>query len=213
MTFFGIGPFEILLIFVVALLVFGPDRLPQAAMQLGRWVGQFRRWSADITTEFREVTKEFSTEFEELRNVTQDLQNELRGVQADLANEMRQVAALSQGTEATETVTYGTPGDGMQTWAPASPGVTALATGYDGASQEADMSANPPPAATKDDPRVDVSVFDLDEVVLMPRSPRPVIASEANGHTSPEAVAVMAPPRRQPRADRPAYTRPLRRDG
>lgn len=218
MTFFGMGPLEILVILVVALIVFGPDKLPQVAMQVGRAVRDFRRWTADLTSEFRSVTQEFSSEFEELRSATQELQSELRGVQSDLANEMRMVSGALQlhegqpvagGVEAAE-VGAAAP----QTWAPASPG--AATTWTNGASQEAVMSASPPPVATKDDPRVDVSLFDLDDLVVMPRTSR-----ATNGHADQHglngenghAVAELATtrPTRQPRPDRSTYTRPLRR--
>ncbi|MFK7897867.1 MAG: twin-arginine translocase TatA/TatE family subunit [Myxococcota bacterium] len=45
---FGIGPMELLLILVVALLVFGPKRLPELARTLGRGMGEFRRASNDL---------------------------------------------------------------------------------------------------------------------------------------------------------------------
>lgn len=45
---FGIGPMELVLILVVALLVFGPKRLPELARTLGRGMGEFRRASADL---------------------------------------------------------------------------------------------------------------------------------------------------------------------
>ncbi len=45
---FGIGPMELLLIFVVALLVFGPKRLPELARTLGRGLAEFRRASNDL---------------------------------------------------------------------------------------------------------------------------------------------------------------------
>jgi len=48
---FGIGPSELLLILVVALLVLGPKRLPELARSLGKAMGEFRRATADITTE------------------------------------------------------------------------------------------------------------------------------------------------------------------
>lgn len=44
-----IGLGELLLIFVVALIVFGPQRLPEIAAQLGRAVYELRRASADLT--------------------------------------------------------------------------------------------------------------------------------------------------------------------
>lgn len=42
---------EILVILVVALLVIKPDRLPDAAFKLGRWVKWFRQMVAKIKNE------------------------------------------------------------------------------------------------------------------------------------------------------------------
>lgn len=39
----GIGPSELILLFVVGLLVLGPERLPKVASQVGRWAGRARR--------------------------------------------------------------------------------------------------------------------------------------------------------------------------
>lgn len=39
----GIGTSELILLFVVGLLVLGPERLPKAASQAGRWIGRARR--------------------------------------------------------------------------------------------------------------------------------------------------------------------------
>jgi sec-independent protein translocase protein TatB len=48
---FGIGPSELLVIMVIALLVLGPRRLPELARSLGKALGEFRRATADITAE------------------------------------------------------------------------------------------------------------------------------------------------------------------
>lgn len=40
---FNIGSFEVLIIFIVALLVLGPERLPGAIKTSGLWIGRFRR--------------------------------------------------------------------------------------------------------------------------------------------------------------------------
>ena len=45
---FGIGGWDMLLIGVVALLVFGPKRLPELARSMGRGLAEFRRASSDL---------------------------------------------------------------------------------------------------------------------------------------------------------------------
>ena len=40
---FGIGPTELLVILVIALLVLGPQRLPDLARSLGKAIGEFKR--------------------------------------------------------------------------------------------------------------------------------------------------------------------------
>lgn len=53
---FGIGFTEILVILVVALLVFGPQRLPELARSLGKSLAEFRRASTDLRHSFYEAT-------------------------------------------------------------------------------------------------------------------------------------------------------------
>ncbi|HEY3227958.1 MAG TPA: twin-arginine translocase TatA/TatE family subunit [Roseiflexaceae bacterium] len=44
MNFLGVGPGELLLIFILMLVVVGPDRLPGLARQFGRWLVSIRNW-------------------------------------------------------------------------------------------------------------------------------------------------------------------------
>lgn len=48
---FDIGFSELLLISLVALLVLGPERLPVAARNAGRWIGQAKRAMNSIKTQ------------------------------------------------------------------------------------------------------------------------------------------------------------------
>ena len=45
---FGIGGWEMLVIGVIALLVFGPKRLPELARSMGKGLAEFRRASSDL---------------------------------------------------------------------------------------------------------------------------------------------------------------------
>jgi len=48
---FGIGVPELLVILVVALLVLGPQRLPEVAKALGKALAEFRRATSDLSEE------------------------------------------------------------------------------------------------------------------------------------------------------------------
>lgn len=55
---FGIQPIHIIIVVVVALLVFGPERLPQMGRDLARMINQFRAGADEMTKGFRdEVAK------------------------------------------------------------------------------------------------------------------------------------------------------------
>jgi sec-independent protein translocase protein TatA len=51
----SLGPAEILVILVVALLVFGPHRLPEVGRQVGRTMREFRRWQHTMRRDLDEV--------------------------------------------------------------------------------------------------------------------------------------------------------------
>lgn len=59
---FDIGFQELVIIFVVALLVFGPKRLPEVGRTLGKWIGELRKGIYDakmqMQSEFEEIQKE-----------------------------------------------------------------------------------------------------------------------------------------------------------
>jgi len=54
---FGIGLWEIAFILVIALLVFGPGSLPEAARAIGKGIRWLRKVSTDLTTE---ISKEIN---------------------------------------------------------------------------------------------------------------------------------------------------------
>ena len=59
MDFFGIGAGELLLILVIALIIWGPSRLPKIARTLGSVTRQLRKATSDFTTT---ITREVELE-------------------------------------------------------------------------------------------------------------------------------------------------------
>lgn len=55
---FNVGTPELLVILLVALIVLGPNKLPDAARQVGRFMGEFRRMSSGFQNELRDAMQE-----------------------------------------------------------------------------------------------------------------------------------------------------------
>jgi sec-independent protein translocase protein TatA len=55
MDFFGIGFFEILFVLIIALIIFGPGKLPEIARVMGRTMRTLKKATFDLTSQ---VTKE-----------------------------------------------------------------------------------------------------------------------------------------------------------
>ena len=55
---FDIGPTELLVIIVVAVIAIGPKELPAALRAAGRWIGQMRRMSAHFRSGFDAMIRE-----------------------------------------------------------------------------------------------------------------------------------------------------------
>ena len=103
MEFLGIGPAELLVILVLTLLVVGPQRLPEIAAQLGRFMRAFRRYSAQVTREFNETMHDLEQEYDQMKgewkDVGQGLDDAAKSVNTELtaaSNEAR--SALNEAT-------------------------------------------------------------------------------------------------------------------
>jgi len=68
---FGIGPSELVIILVIALLVLGPKRLPELAAGLGKGLAEFRRATSDINAELDEARRSVEEQTREAAKASQ----------------------------------------------------------------------------------------------------------------------------------------------
>ena len=90
MDFFGIGPLELMLILILALVVFGPGKLPEIGAKLG-----------SSLREMRKATREFSREIDETRQAIEGPINELKDPMQELAEPFQEAGTAIAGARET----------------------------------------------------------------------------------------------------------------
>jgi sec-independent protein translocase protein TatB len=70
MNILGMGPAELALIFVIALIVLGPGKLPQVAKTLGKAIRELRRMSLEVTAEFAKELRDVEAISREVKETT-----------------------------------------------------------------------------------------------------------------------------------------------
>lgn len=180
---FGIGYQEMFIILVVALVVFGPSRLPELAGQVGRYVRDFRRMTADLTEEFEKTVAEAD-------DIKRTITGEVTGMRSQVKSVSNSVKKDLQGTAKS-----GTAAAAKRPAAATSVKKLGAATERNQAvkkSAVASASRAKPvaaPVATKADPLADVSM--MEDEPVMPSNGVPIgSAAEKNGSA---AIAQPAP--------------------
>jgi TatA/E family protein of Tat protein translocase len=125
MNIFGMGPLEILLIMVIALIVFGPAKLPEIMGQIGRAIAEFRRTTSSLSEEFNRTIQ---AELNETRALVDDTKSTVTGVHSSITSAI---------TGSPAPVLTAAPGEGV-----------AAASGTNGTNGTATTQATPPLADT-----------------------------------------------------------------
>jgi Tat protein translocase TatB subunit len=195
---FGIGYQEMFIVLVVALVIFGPSRLPELAGQVGRWVRDFRRMSSDLTGEFEKTFAEVDEVKKTFQREMQGIQEEVEGVGKSARGELKKsgAKAIADGKKGagagvkkgTATATNPTrPTSLSKTSSKIGDAASNSARAKTGRGDKLDGHAlGTLPVATKADPLVDVSFFDADIDVLVANNG---LAASANGAAGDDAVS------------------------
>src|SRR5215208_1926311 len=78
MNFFGMGTWEIMIILVAALVIFGPDRLPEMAGKIGKQIRDLRQMSSDLTGEFERTAG--------VQELKRSIQGEVSGMKSQVSS-------------------------------------------------------------------------------------------------------------------------------
>ena len=97
----NIGMTELLVFGIIALLVLGPEKLPEAARFAGKWYGKVKRMVSnvqnDIDRELRmsELREQMQNEMKRIQELEQKMQAQMQHIQQQniLANEKHQETA------------------------------------------------------------------------------------------------------------------------
>jgi len=90
MNIFGLGPLEIILILVIALIVFGPAKLPEIMGQVGKAIADFRRATSDLSDEFNRTIQ---AELQETRALIDETRSTVTGLQTSINSGISSTAA------------------------------------------------------------------------------------------------------------------------
>lgn len=177
MGILGMGWQEIALIAVVAVMIFGPDKLPEMAGQAGKLMRDFRRITQDMTGEFEKQTgvsvkdlksnvdKEIAGIKSEMAGTTSSVQRELNSVKSSVSKTATSVsksvsaAASSKSGSGTKSTTGSKSSSTAKKATSASTSKSSSTTNKSAGSTT--KTAAPAPAkASKNDPLADVSFMD-----------------------------------------------------
>src|SRR5262245_60840733 len=73
-----LGFSELLLIFFIAFLVFGPMKLPELGKSVGKGLNEFRRATDDLKATWNEQIKDVEKSVEEVKTTVNDAANEIK---------------------------------------------------------------------------------------------------------------------------------------
>ncbi|MGA2877491.1 MAG: twin-arginine translocase TatA/TatE family subunit [Bryobacteraceae bacterium] len=81
-----VGVQEMMVIFLVALVLFGPKKLPELGKTIGKAITEFRRAQSELKATFETHMRELEKESESIKEVTRSYTNEISRSAGDIYN-------------------------------------------------------------------------------------------------------------------------------
>ncbi len=106
---FGLGIGEILVILIVALLVFGPEKLPELARTLGKTTAELKRSLDEIKFEINSPKQEIQKQFKEIKQELNQVLTEEPKVAEEKSEEIATEIPKTKAPRKRKTITPKTP--------------------------------------------------------------------------------------------------------
>ncbi len=173
MDFLGVGPAELLLILVIALIAVGPERLPEIARTIARTMNNLRAMSQALTAEWQDELKAVNDIKAGAQELRQSLTEPFKAVQADLQQSVAEPLKQAQEAQANLQRTFSQPFSPPPVPSP-TPGTAQPSP------------AEPPPAAEAAKPAAGAAPFEqpLTPPLMLPIDP----PAPDNSTTQPQPV-------------------------
>lgn len=178
MNLFGMGAGEIMVIMIVALIIFGPGRLPEIMSQVGRTVREFKKATRDLTGEFQDSLQDVQATMGEMKTAVAEVKRETAQIASSIpasveqtigADEIRESVAGAAAVVKPEPATANGAAPAKSRTQRAARPKTATPDTAPAAIEPAPVesiaqngAAEAAPVATKDDPFADLA--ELDEI-------------------------------------------------
>ncbi len=167
MDFLGIGFWELAFVFIIAMMVFGPRRMPEIAAKAGKYVRDIRgmsqglmaEWQREITVatrldELQEARKELESIKQEFTNTQQQIGNAQKSLTDQVQQDFKEIQntiapPVEQKTTVTDNQLNDTPASPQDNDTPLSP--PSKKTKEDNSSSSINQSSNESSASTNSD--------------------------------------------------------------
>src|ERR1700683_112824 len=102
-----IGMQEMVALFLVALVLFGPKKLPELGRTIGKAITEFRRASNDLKATFEREMQSLERETQSLKETTAFVDNEIRSASVDFSQYELPPHGLAESSDSTVSDPYG----------------------------------------------------------------------------------------------------------
>lgn len=178
MSLLGIGAPEMAIIAIVALLVFGPGKLPEVMGQVGRAIRQFREMTSQLSGEFEKTiaeAQEMGRSYAEELGLG-DMQKQVSSMTESVRKELSGGASTESSTASS--TTDNTPEESTPLVLGRSRALSSMASTTTATHSNVPSAAEPIVVASKADPVSDLSLF-APEPEEKPRRVRRLVATTA----------------------------------